>query len=202
MIEHYRLRQLCRSHMKEAKRELERTQNLRPVFRAYYENARHYDFQMPEGTEHIMNHGRAKEVLFDFLRKHTTKTNVLAWVFVTDIFYAQSTPEGVKAGFEEMRKHQDRGFETLKRLGWVTVEESLLITAQNADEVILYTQPYSRKPEINWLGPAHEKCMAQADFGGRQKMFGATTSDVVGNDPSRDTSGPVGLDLMNTMDPL
>lgn len=193
------LREISRAHMKEAKRELERTQNLRPVFRAYYADY-HYDFQIPEGTEHIMNHGESKEILFDFLRKHTTKTDVLTWVFVTDIFYAMSTPEGVKAGFEEMRRHQDRGFEKLKKLGWVTVEESVLITAQNADDVILYTQPYSRKPEINWLGPAHEKHMPQSEFGGRQKMYGATTSDIVGSDPSRDTSGPVGIELLDKED--
>ena len=81
----YDLHQLCRDHMRGAKRELERTQNLHPAFRAYYVD-HHFDFQMPEGTEHIMNHGRSKEVLFDFLRKHTRKADVLTWVFVTDIF--------------------------------------------------------------------------------------------------------------------
>jgi hypothetical protein len=190
------LQQLSRDHMREAKREIERTDTLRPLFRAYYENGSHYDFLLPAGTEHILSDGRSKEILFDFLRRHTIDKHVAAWVFLTDVYSSKSTPEGAKH-LEEFDKYQDTGFETLQKMGWVTVTEALLVLVQDGNDVVTYTQPYSRKPRINWLGPPEEKVMKQDDFGGRQKMYGATTSDIVGQDRSRDTSGPVGVELMN-----
>jgi hypothetical protein len=193
------LRHAARLLLRDLKQQKLRTGLVSPVFRAYYTGGGHKDFTLPGGTEHVMDDGRMKEILFDMLRRFTAAGGVEAWLFATDVFFAKTTEEGIKH-IDEFTQHQDRGFTKLAKMGWVVVEESLLLTLQTEAEVGFLKQMYTTSPKLIWLGPPLEDQRGpQSEFGGRQKMWGATRDDITGRDVSR-SDGPVGVELI-TEDP-
>jgi hypothetical protein len=193
------LRHAARLLLRDLKQQKLRTGVISPVFRAYYTVGGHKDFTLPEGTEHLMDIGEAKEILFDMFRRFTAAGGVEAWLFATDVFYGRSTEEGVKHR-DEWPQYQDRGFETLAKMGWVVVEEALMLTLQTEAEVSSIHQMYTTSPKLIWLGPPLDGPRTpQSEFRGRQKMWGATRDDITGTDASR-TDGPAGIELL-TEDP-
>ena len=190
------LREKAMQAMRDAKQEIKRTGNLRPLFRAYFADGKSTDMKVPESCGHLMNIGEAKEILFDWLRQFTSKLHVEAWIFVVDQYRAQATEEGMKHT-DEWPKYQDTGFETLQKMGWVMTEEILNIVAQTATDVLMVHQVYVREPKLEWIGPPQIVPMAQSQFSGRMKMYGATTEDITGFDPTRRDAKKIGLDLLN-----
>jgi hypothetical protein len=181
--------------LRQLKHKVRRTETLSPVFRAYYKNGSHYDFKLPLGSESLMNSGEAKEILFDWFRRHTQEKPVVAWIFATDIFMAKATEEGIKH-INEFEHYKDQGFVTLEKMGWVVVEEAIGINAQIETDVILMQQYYTRKPRLEFLGPPQTRIQPMDQFGGRQKMWGATELDITGFDKSRTGAIEIGVDAL------
>ena len=190
------LRRLAKQALNDMKHEVRTFSRCTPLFRCYYADGQHQDFRLPPGGERLMNDGEAKEMLFDWFRKHTEAGGVDAWIFGTDQWQGRATEEGMKHR-EEWPKYQDSGFATLQKMGWCVVESVLGVTAQTETDVIWLQQCYVGGGRAEWIGPPQEMRTTQSDFGGRQKMWGATRADITGNtDLSADPDRPVGVELL------
>jgi hypothetical protein len=190
------LRHTARLVLRNLKREKLRTGLITPLFRCYYTSGGHKDFKLPAGTEHLMDDGQAKEILFDMFRRYTAAGGIDAWLFVTDVFFGKATEEGLKHHPDEFGKYKDSGFRTLVKMGWVVVEECILATLQTETEVGFIQQMYVSSPKLIWMGPPLDTQFGPAaGFGGRQKMWNATREDITGKDVARG-EGPVGVDLI------
>lgn len=191
------LRPHAKQILRDMRDEMRRTGNMRPLFRCYYADGGKQDFRLPPGTEALMNSGGAKEMLFDFLRKHTDAGGIEAWIFATDTFGGRATEEGAKH-VAEFPQHTDTGFAKLAAMGWVVVEQLITLTMQTPTEVAMLQQCYVRNGpnDLEWIGPPIEKRFPQEQFGGRQKMWGATPDDITGADPRRKGAERIGLDAL------
>jgi hypothetical protein len=190
------LRRIAKGALNDLKREVRTQSRCTPLFRCCYADGRHQDFHLPPGTEHLLNRGEAKEILFDVFRRHTAAGGVVAWIFGTDQWMARATDEGMQHR-EEWPKYQDHGFVKLQEMGWCVVESAIGITAQTETDVFWLHQVYVSGEHAEFIGPPQEKLASQKDFGGRQKMWGATKADITGAaDMSASPDRPVGVELL------
>jgi len=178
------LRKLADAAAKEIRRESRKTRSPTAYFLAVHSAEYGARFRLPKDAAWMMNSGDGKVLLFSGFRE---MRDVAVWVFGSEVWLAKRTPEGAKHSPKEHDAHMDSGFKTLQKMGWATVTEALVIVAQNVEEVVQVTQPFIRKPgsgDIQLCGPPEVQAMAQADFGGRIKMFGdVTEADVQGAYP-------------------
>lgn len=175
------LTKLAKSVLQDLKHQLRHGDNVTPLFRSVWADGRIKDWVMPEGTEILLNDGAAKNLIFGFFRRVTAEDpGIDAWVFATEIFQGRATEEGRKHTQAEFNQHTDRGFAKLQQMGWVVVEDALLVNAQTATDVVFCQQAFTRKPVFAWLSPVQVNAVPASQFGGRQKMWGASAEDEVG----------------------
>ena len=138
----------------------------------------------PKELEPLMNHGGAKDAVFDALREvvqHTVTTGV---IFACDTWHAETTKEGEKHyDTPEWKRLHDTGFVKLVQRGWVKRSEAFTITAQRSADVLIIRQMYQRlgSGTIQLLDCKRE-WFDQSAFGGRQKMFGDLKWENLGSE--------------------
>jgi hypothetical protein len=171
-----RLRELAELAMKLLKRGAE-TGQPKPVWAVHHSDTGELtQLPFPEGAQGLLNIGRAKDVLFGFVRAMVKRDPTIdAVIFGTDVWVAKETELG-RQHREEARKREyhGQGFPKLVELGWVTRTEAFLVTAQTPDTVIMLQIEYIRNPEFASviLGEQTEQIVRQSEFRGRQKMWG------------------------------
>ena len=135
----------------------------------------------------LLDSGDAKRVLFGIIRDLVRDSGADAVIFGTDMWGAQPTDDGIKAGVEEWNRHVDTGFAKLVKMGWAIQVQLLNVTAQSKTDVLMMQHAYQRKGSglVQWLGEAHTHTMSQDHFGGRQKMFGDLRDENLGEPPEK-----------------
>ena len=142
---------------------------------------------MPEGAGPILNSGRAKRMVFHFLRRWAgADPDIEAVILASDQWYARATPEGMMHQEEMAHGAVDRGFQSWLAKGWATRHEAVIASVQTQEEVLIVRQLYTRrehKPFVVADGEMELDWMTQEHFGGRQKMFGDFRPDNLGENP-------------------
>jgi hypothetical protein len=107
-------------------------------------------------------------------------------LFGTDMWGAQATEAGVKAGADAWNRNVDTGFAKLVKMGWAIQVQLLNVTAQSKTDVLMMQHAYQRKASglVQWIGEAHSHVIPQDGFGGRQKMFGDLREENLGEPPA------------------
>ena len=169
---------LAESGLSEARRSLEQTGNTPVVVMGRLPNGSVERLQLREPLNEIMNSGPGKDVFFGAMRKIVERYKWNAVIFVTDAYAGLSTPKQHKMMQEQpealVKLMEGASFDELVEAGLVTRAEALSVTVQNAQHVFFLTQFYERddaKRRITW-GERREMFGSQADFDGRQKMYG------------------------------
>lgn len=131
-------------------------------------------FPFPKEFEFLMNSGKAKDRIFETVRQFVRDAAADAVIFMTDTWRAETTEEGAKHyDTPEWRELHDTGFVKLVQRGWVKRCEAFCLTAQTPDAVFIVQQKYQRLPSgVIQLLDSKREWLDQANFGGRQKMFG------------------------------
>jgi hypothetical protein len=134
----------------------------------------------------LLDSGDAKRILFQIIRNIVRDTRADAVIFGTDMWGAQATEAGIKAGADAWNRHVDTGFEKLVKMGWAIQCQLLNVTAQSKTDVLMMQHAYQRKASglVQWIGEAHSHVIPQDGFGGRQKMFGDLREENLGEPPS------------------
>lgn len=153
-----------------------------PQFLLHYPAKGWRNYPMPRDTRQLLNDGHAKDVIFGFFRDAVREQGCDGVIFATEMWQGRATPEGAQyINTPEWRANVDRGFVKLLELGWIERCESITITAQNADDVLLINQNFRRLASgvIEFL-ESDRYWTTQAGFGGRQKMFGDLRPENLG----------------------
>lgn len=132
----------------------------------------------------LLDSGDAKRILFQLIRDVLHDTGADGVLFGTDIWAIALTEEGSKHQ-KEVNRHIDTGFAKLVRMGWAVRTMAIHITAQSPTDVVLMNHEYQRTSggAAQWLHETHTEVMPQAEFGGRQKMWGVLTAETLGEPP-------------------
>jgi hypothetical protein len=133
----------------------------------------------------LLDSGDAKRVLFGIIRDLVGDTGADGVLFGTDMWGAQATEAGIKAGSDAWNRHVDTGFAKLVKMGWAIQVQLLNVTVQSKTDVLMMQHAYQRKGSglVQWIGAAHSSVIAQDGFGGRQKMFGDLREENLGEPP-------------------
>jgi hypothetical protein len=129
----------------------------------------------PDELAEMLNDGGLKDILFAGVRKMVQETGADAVVFATECWRGKSTPAAMDMPQDEfMRLSAEHKFESLVQMGYVTREEALVATAQNADNLVTCTQSFRRLSDgmVYSYGEVEVREVPQSAFYGRQKMFG------------------------------
>lgn len=162
-----------------AKYALELQNEFRPVF-LFHGGGKWRSLPMPKGTEQVLNSGAAKREIFGFCRRMVQEAGCDGVIFATDAWQMKLTPEAIKL---DWKQHVDSGFAKLVEMGWATREETITITAQSQDDVLIIAQPYRRMNSGIQLLTSRRVWCPQNDFKGRQKMFGDLREENLGEHP-------------------
>lgn len=131
---------------------------------------------MPSNLAFVLNSGPAKDHLFGWWRTQCQKPSVdalaigsEAWMFDQN----EKAEELMHTDPEGFQKLLDHGFNHLLALGLGTRHAAFMVTAQTRDLVVIAQRRFERKDgQIVWTAPAERDEFPQANFGGRQKMWG------------------------------
>jgi len=134
----------------------------------------------------LLDSGDAKRVLFGIIRDIVQDSGADGVLFGTDMWGAQATDAGVKAGADAWNRHVDTGFAKLVKMGWAIQVQLLNVTVQSKTDVLMMQHAYQRKGSglVQWIGEAHSQVIPQDEFGGRQKMFGDLREENLGEPPA------------------
>lgn len=146
-----------------------------PVFMVHH--AHHWEpFKMPDGAQFLLNSGRGKDAIFGFFRRLVQEAHADAVLFAMDSWKGVATPEGVKYfDTPEWKRLNTFGFDKLIQRGWIKRCEAIVLTVQNAEEVLIVTQEYQRLGDVGdqiLLTKCERQWLKQDEFTGRSKMFG------------------------------
>jgi len=165
-----------------AKYLLELQGNFPAMFLVHHPREGWQNSQLPAGSQHLMNSGDAKREIFGFFRTLIRERGCDGAIFASDTWQMKLTTEGEKH-LDEYQQHVDSGFAKLVQMGWAMREEALTISAQNKDDALLIVQPYRRLTSGIQLLAGRREWFPQANFGGRQKMFGDLRAENLGEHP-------------------
>ena len=168
------LRGKARQALRDLKHEAITKIQVTPSFRGYLIDHSSKLFELPKEFQRLMDSGLAKEVMFDYFRQAGKAGGVIAWVFCADgmcLLEGGTRQTGV-------------------------TEKALIVTGQTEADVLIMHQFYVLEPQLTWIGPPLEQVYRQDQFGGRQKMFGATRADITGRDPARANAKRVGIEII------
>jgi hypothetical protein len=168
------LHELAELALKIARADLKRTKGADPVFVLAYPDGS--TRQLPsEKLAPLMNEGRAKDAIFDAARLIVRQTGAVAAVFCTEAWMGRSTGAARNIPVEEFKRlSREHKFETLVQMGMVERTEVIVATAQDAHSVTVLSQGFRRQADgaVYSFGEVDVKKIPQAEFEGRQKMFG------------------------------
>lgn len=131
---------------------------------------------LPHEQGHILANGVAKAHLFGWWREQCKNPDVDAlavgcgaWMFEQNA----KAEELLHADPEGFRKLVDHGFNHMLALGLGTRHEAFMVTAQTRDLVVIAQRRFERRDgQIVFTAPAIRDEFPQANFAGRQKMWG------------------------------
>jgi len=148
-----------------------------------YENAMVELLLLPEVFSLALDQGRTKDLLFGGLRVLAEQKKATLVAISTESWMARSTPAADAIPQEEFRRLAglNDGFETLISMGLVERVEAIMVTVQDADEVLVLTQAFSRRMDGTPFGlkEPEEMRMPQSCYGGRTKMFGEINEETI-----------------------
>lgn len=168
------LRTMAHRVLSEAKQEMEQRGAANHAF-IFQRKDGFLKLEIPEEFGDLMNIGKAKDAIFSHMRQYAQEKEAMGCIFVSEAWMSRATEKGRKLSMKEiMRLHQELGGEELAKRGLMERVEALVITAQSAESVLTLTQPFERdqRLKIVTFGPLIVQEVPQAQFAGRQKMFG------------------------------
>lgn len=130
----------------------------------------------------MLNDGDAKDILFGAIRAFVGLTGATAVVMSTECWRAKSTEAALALPPEEFRRMAgEKGFETLRKLGFVERTEAIVATAQDKDNCHIVTQDFRRdaRGAVYSFGDVEAHTVPQDGFEGRQKMFGDLSAEKI-----------------------
>lgn len=132
------------------------------------------DINLPPGAEMMLNHGAAKDILFQGLREAVKKVGATTIAICTESWISVSTPSGIALGTEMLQKlYNLNGHEWMVDNGYTTRFEAITVVVQNAEYASTSMTPFRRVGGgFEYLPPIGEFEGPQDDFDGRMKMFG------------------------------
>jgi len=169
------LESLTEQALAEARRELEQTGGVTPLFVICLADGTIQKAGLPGKMAEIMNYDKAKERLFEFLRGLVRSNGITAVASLIDAYLSKTTPKGVallnrdRAEFERQAKNTDEAV----RNGLFERREALVVTTQDAERVVIVNQFYLRHNNRTVSFDERTRMeFHQADFKGRMKMYG------------------------------
>lgn len=162
-----------------AKRDLQRTGGVKPLFIFRLPDGKTTQLALPEYLADVMNDGGAKDMIFDFMRRRRIKLQATATVFVTDSWRGEvSAKEHKQADITELLSRH--GFDGLVKLGIIKPVEAATVSVQTEEWSLTLSQTYERHEttrSIKWLEVSLMQ-YPQKDIDGRTKMFGSLTTST------------------------
>jgi|AmaraimetP72IA01_FD_contig_41_6676878_length_2635_multi_13_in_0_out_0_3 hypothetical protein len=177
------IKTLAEMALSNARRQLEATGTLDVRVAVQYPGGRLAWLPIPAHLKNIMNDGDQKALFFGIIREFAERTQATAVVFVTDAWFGEPTEKQLQMGRENREELKRLGeslsFDEFVEQGLATRRSAVLVSVQTAECAHLVSQFYDRidnQRRIIW-GQRQERVIAQADFMGRQKMFGAEVDE-------------------------
>jgi hypothetical protein len=135
-----------------------------------------------EGLEidQAMNNARAKQAIFDELKRMAVEHNASAVVTVTDAWVGDPTEKSMKSKSGEIESMLAMGANVaeMERRGYVTRREAIVVTGQTAEFALTFRHYYIRSTgAIHWEERA-ESLIPQEHYMGRTKMFEPEKADA------------------------
>ena len=138
---------------------------------------------LPEIASVAMNSGRAKDLVFGAIRRLAQQRSATLVAISTEAWMAKQTEAARDIPPEEYRRLAGLGdgFETLISMGLVERVEAVVVTVQDADEILVLTQPFSRRIDGTPFGFTEPDEMRgpQSQYEGRTKMFGEINEETI-----------------------
>ena len=165
------LRELGRAPLEKAIAELRKTGSFQPCFWVQSPDGGMRAFPFTDVVADAMNDGEKKDVIFTLLRMITASVQATATVFLTDSWVGFSTDAGRKLTHEQYKK---LSFQQAVDRGLATRNEAVAVCIQTPEYAMVRSQLYERFATERFvvLRQRMEFETSQAQFGGRQKMFG------------------------------
>jgi cyclophilin family peptidyl-prolyl cis-trans isomerase len=165
-----------------ARRQMEQETNFSGLFAVYHHDGGLRRWLMVEQLivqrmgHDWLNKGHAKTLVFTILRLGVVTTNPEAVVFGSVVNEFPPTSKMRKLSLEkqkELIERVNRDPHLIAAQGFAEMRAALMILAQTADRVCMYTKPLGIEE------PASTKMSDQQDFGGRMKLYGFTEEQVL-----------------------
>lgn len=166
-------RKLARMALDKARRSLEDTGSVAPVFLVEYDQSIEV-FELSGAAGDAMNDGDAKDQLFHILRTFAREVNASAVVISTEAWLGEQTDAGKAFPQEEFQRLAgEPGLQTLVDLGLVTCTEVVMTSVQTREGTLTVALPFTRDEEncLITYGDEREETLRPDQFKGRQKMF-------------------------------
>lgn len=175
-----RLRYMIEPLLKRAQNDLAKTGRVTPVVILLSpEGKKRAIVPFDDTMASMLESGQGKDYLFDSLRRVVQNVGASGFAFLSDAWMGRTTEAGRALGKKDWVKLMaEFDTEELAAQGLVTRTETIMISAQVPEWVLMVTQPYVRgeKGSITY-GKREEIEMPQDEFEGRQKMFGDTSEE-------------------------
>lgn len=166
-------RKLARMALDKARRSLEDTGSVAPVFLVEYDNSIEV-FELHGAAGDALNSGPDKDKLFHILRRFAHEVDATAVVICTEAWLGEQTEAGARISPEEFQKLSMRiGFNGALDLGLITRREVIMTSVQTREGALTVSLPFTRDEEncVVSYGAEREEMLRLDQFAGRQKMF-------------------------------
>lgn len=177
------LRTIVEMALSEARRQMDATGTLEPIFMARLPDGILTRADLPGELGAMMNSGHGKDLLFGVLRMFVAKTGATAFVSVIDTWLGIPTEKQRTMPRAELEAFtRSATLDDYERAGLVRRVEALTVLAQTPTDVVIVSQRYDRVLGATVrFGERSVQCVPQENYTGRTKMFGVKP----GEDPGR-----------------
>jgi hypothetical protein len=176
------LEQLTERSLAEARRELEQTGQITPLFLARYPDGSIQKATLPGNMGVLMDSDAGKDLLFAGVRRIVRASGITAVATLVDAWLSRTTPKGLEL-MQRDRQEFDRQTNQHKcaeavRNGLMERREAIVVTTQDAEHVVVTNQFYLRGPGTVTFDEREHHEFPQAQFKGRMKFYGEPDAET------------------------
>lgn len=175
-IERSQLILIAHRQLRSAQNTLEEDGAFNPRFVIVEADGHVIDIVLPDPLGLIMNDGRHKTMVFDLMRDHIQEHHSVAAIFVSEASLGKATAKGLQHARElEAMAREDNGkLDRLVENGFIEHVDVILVTIHTPETVTTIAQEFARDYRLKLVtyGAVQTMDVPQANFRGRQKMFG------------------------------
>jgi hypothetical protein len=152
-----------------------------PLFMAREPDGQILTIRTPPDCGKLMNDGQAKDAIFGWFRACVKRNGWTAFIFASEAWYSESTPEGIALGEQQLCDLiHDTGMEAVVKAGLMTRSEVVMVSVQTKTRVLMVRQTFTRERRRVIFGERDSYETGIDEFVGRQKMYGDLREENLG----------------------